>query len=131
MKTSLEARVVIVPIWVSEDPVAVAYERGVSALPETADSDRLPVPGENLLRILRAIREAGTAACPDLVAPTEASSQSVRINLRKMEAAGLVEQVGTEWGPSRRGRPARSFRLTSEGERVASQVPLQDQLLPT
>ena len=67
-------------------------------------------------RILERLKRSGRSSIPDLARAFTLSPESVRVHVRALAAAGLVEASGTR--SEGRGRPERLWSLTRGAERL-------------
>jgi site-specific DNA recombinase len=113
VKTDAASRLVFVPIWDEVDAVARAHKDGRPPRPEL-DASRQPPPGATRLRLLETLADQGPATPGQLSDVVGVTPQSVRVQLRRMVASGLVERAGCV-EVVMPGRPARIYAVTADG----------------
>jgi DNA-binding transcriptional ArsR family regulator len=94
VKTDAASRLVVVPIWEEVDAVVRAHDDGGPPWPKL-DGSRQPPPGATRLRLLETLADHGPATPGQLSDAVGVTAQSVRVQLRRMLAGGLVERAGS------------------------------------
>jgi len=80
-------------------------------------------------KVLERLADHRMLTAVQLAAITQRSAQVVRRRVRGLEEAGLVEVIGREYGRGR-GRPERSFGLTSQGVDLLREKGMIDRTVP-
>jgi DNA-binding transcriptional ArsR family regulator len=116
VKTDAASRLVFVPIWEEVDAVVRAHDDGRPPWPEL-DGRPQPPPGATRLRLLETLADQGPATPGQLSDAVGVTAQSVRVQLRRLLAVGLVERAGSVEVVAP-GRPAGIYGLTADGRAV-------------